>query len=134
MQSTIRIRITPAFYEEKLKEYSTEKENWLKKLRQVSETDDIYYQQVFGIVELASKAYELFGLSNPEEKQELINIVSLKNVVVNGKVQVTLATPFSYFSKIGKSPTMGQLLDQFLNREIGLAINTHTINRLLSPY
>lgn len=90
-----------------MKEYSAEKEKLLNKLRKVSETDDAYYQQVFGIVELASKAHVLFELSNPEEKQELINLVSLKNIVTNGKVQVTLVTPFSYFSKIGKSPTMG---------------------------
>ena len=71
-------------YEKKRKEYRSNQETLLKKMDNAKEADEAYYINAEYILNLASRAKELFESSEPEQKRQLINL-SLQNLRLDGE-------------------------------------------------
>ena len=71
--------ITNSFYEKKRKEYRTKQESLERKMSNTREADETYYINANYVLNLASRARELFESSEPEQKRVLIN-TALQNL------------------------------------------------------
>lgn len=86
--------ITKDYYEQKRKEYRAKQKQHLEKINRLQFADEQYYLTVSYLVELASRAKELFLRSEPTEKRQLLKLV-LRNQKLEGKkVRYSLNYPF----------------------------------------
>lgn len=90
------------------------------------------------MLELASKSYELFMGSEPEQKRQLITLTLQNLEIKNGLLQYTWYKPFDKILEIRRvtpsvnSHTWGQLLDSLLNLKVDFKVNINNINTLLA--
>lgn len=89
-------RITADFYEEKRKGYRGKQNEINDKMSKLHTADEEYYLTAQHLIEMASRAKELFMSSEPEEKR-LILKMTLQNSVLDGKNIV-----FDWIKSFGK--------------------------------
>jgi len=91
--------ITKEFYDQRRKQYRQKQKKIQKKLNRLLEADESYYLNASYILELASRAYELFQSSELEERRQLLKF-TLQNCVLDGrKVRYTWQKPFDVIAK-----------------------------------
>lgn len=77
-------RITTDEYDERVKDYKAEQEDLWLQCEDHSKADESFYINASKILDLASRAWELFESSEPEEKTQLIKFV-LQNFSLQDK-------------------------------------------------
>jgi hypothetical protein len=84
------------------------------------------------LLELASRSYELFMGSEPEQKRQLITLTLQNLTIKEGKLCYDWIKPFDSIFTAAKSHEWGALRDLFINLKAELKFNTNNINYLLS--
>ncbi|HOU76369.1 MAG TPA: hypothetical protein PK957_04645, partial [Candidatus Dojkabacteria bacterium] len=78
--------ITQDDYNRRYNRYSSEKSKYEQKLSRISKADDEYYFTVQTLLNLASRSYELFISSEPEQKRQIIALTLQNLQIRNGKL------------------------------------------------
>ena len=65
--------------------------------------DEVFYITVKSMLELCSKAYEVFQSSNMDKKRKLLSFLVLNIQIKSGKAQFTLKEPFSMFANLDEN-------------------------------
>lgn len=88
-------RLNTNEYDEKVKKYKTEQQDLLIQYEDHSNADESFYINAIKILDLASRAWELFESSEAEEKTQLLNFI-LQNFSLKGKkLSFEAKIPFS---------------------------------------
>jgi len=108
-------RITKDFYEQKRKEYRDKQDKLTDKIAKLQQTDENFYITTAYLVELASRAGELFRSSEAEEKRQLLSLV-LQNLRLEGKkLRYEVQFPFDTILKHAPRSEWLPVLDSFRN-------------------
>ncbi len=87
-------RITNEIYDKKFKEYEKKKEDLLIQMQKHDDASESYYIDACKVLELASRACEIFESSEPEEKRQLLRFL-LQNCELRGKnLRFTVKKPY----------------------------------------
>ncbi len=114
-------------YDKKYKDFRAKQEQIKSKLSNLENADETYYQTVTSLLQLASKAPELFKRSEMLQKRELLKL-TLQNLVLKGdKLEFNLLKPFDLLLDLSKTGLWLRLVDLFSNNELELD------NLILSP-
>lgn len=94
-------QITVDFYEKKLKEYSTEKEQATKEIRKLDKVDKLHRKAGIKMHELASKAIEIFqsAKAQTEHKRLLLSQAFDQIILKNGKIDIVYTVGFEFLLK-----------------------------------
>ncbi len=104
-------RITTAIHDKKSLEYRQKQMKIEDRLSSLRTTDESYYMTASYILNLASRAEELFISANMEEKRDLINL-AFQNFSLNGKnVEVAIKKPFDTIIEYASCTTWLPSLD-----------------------
>lgn len=96
-------RITIDMYDKKYKDFRAKQEQIKSKLSNLENADETYYQTVTSLLQLASKAPELFKRSEMPQKRELLKL-TLQNLVLKGdKLEFNLLKPFDLLLDLSKT-------------------------------
>jgi DNA invertase Pin-like site-specific DNA recombinase/ssDNA-binding Zn-finger/Zn-ribbon topoisomerase 1 len=87
-------KITSDFYEEKLREYTKEKEEIINSIERHSNAQNKYFALGVNILELSQRAKEIYLMASEEQKRMLLNLVFSKITLNNGKIKVVYSKPF----------------------------------------
>lgn len=99
-------RLSTAEYDERVKEYKTEQQDLLIQYEDHSKADESFYINANKILDLASKAWELFESSEAEEKTQLLNFI-LQNFSLKGKnLSFEVKNPFSGILEYAKTGSL----------------------------
>ncbi len=99
----IGCRITIDMYDKKYKDFRAKQEQIKSKLSNLENADETYYQTVTSLLQLASKAPELFKRSEMPQKRELLKL-TLQNLVLKGdKLEFNLLKPFDLLLDLSKT-------------------------------
>ena len=97
--------ITKSFFEDKRNAYRTEQKLLQAKLAKLHMADEEYYLTAQYLVQIASRAKELFAGSEPEEKRLLLNM-TLQNLRLDGEiVRYDWKKPFDKIAFYASRPT-----------------------------
>ncbi len=88
-----------SFYKRKLEQYTQEKENILKTIKNHSDSSNNYRQKCLETYDLAQNAGISFTNGSPEQKHELINLVFENLILDQGKLNYTYTKPFDLLFK-----------------------------------
>ena len=92
--------ITTEMYDKKLKEYKSEQKELLDEMQKHNYADESFYSAASTLLDVASRAYEIFDSSEPLEKQTLLGFL-LQNSLLDGKkLTLKLKEPFNLLQKI----------------------------------
>lgn len=117
--------ITKSYYEEKRKEYRSKQESLEKKLSNTRESDESYYINANYILNLASRAKELFESSEPEQKRLLINL-ALQNLTLDEEnLRYDWIKPFDVIAESVHSTTWLPNLDSNQDSAIQSRMSYH---------
>jgi len=90
-------------YDKKLKEYKEKQEDLLLQMKEHSKADENFYITATTVLDLASRALEIFESSEVTEKRALLNFL-LQNPVLSGrKLLFKLKSPFDAIAQYGKT-------------------------------
>lgn len=90
-------------YDKKYKDFRAKQEQIKLKLSNLENADETYYQTVTSLLQLASKAPELFKRSEMPQKRELLKL-TLQNLVLKGdKLEFNLLKPFDLLLDLSKT-------------------------------
>ena len=100
-------------YDKKLKEYKEKQEDLLLQMEDHNKADENFYITAATVLDLSSRALEIFRSSEVNEKRALLKFL-LQNCVLNGrKLLFELKTPFDVIAQYGKTQNWLPLLDTF---------------------
>ena len=86
--------ITESYYNKKREEFRTKQKEISNKISKLGIADEEYYLTSEYLLQLASRAYDLFMSSEAEEKRQLLKLI-LRNLKLEGeKVEFELVKPF----------------------------------------
>lgn len=89
-------RISVDEYDAMVKGYKLRQEEILKQMELHTKADENYYIQAGMLLDVASRAWEIFSSSQVEEKQEFLKFV-LEDLTLNGKfLKINLRKPFNF--------------------------------------
>ena len=98
--------ITQNDYDKKSQELKQRQYELNREMGQHTEADESFNTTVLTLLDLASRAYELFESSKPEQKRELINL-TLSNLQLKGRtLEYQTRKPFSEFRKMASCNEM----------------------------
>jgi hypothetical protein len=130
----LKMRITESDYDKfyiTLRDQLADLNTQLEKLQ---EAEDNYYITAKHILDLASRAYDLFKSSEVEEKRQLIKLI-LSNLRLSGKNLVFDAQkPFDLLLDCGDSQVWHHLPDMFRKGEVTLTIRLTSIHTVYSSF
>lgn len=86
--------ITQDEYDKVYKQWRTKQTKWKEKLDRILKADDEYYITATMLLELASRSYELFMGSEPEQKREIIQLTLRNLTLKDGKLCYEWIKPF----------------------------------------
>lgn len=90
-------------YDKKSKEYKEKQEDLLLQMQEHSKADEDFYVTAATVLDLASRALEIFISSEVNEKRVLLKFL-LQNCVLNSrKVLFELKTSFDVIAQYGKT-------------------------------
>ncbi len=96
-------RITQEMYDKKLKEYKEKQEDLLLQMEEHSKADESFCITAATVLDLSSRALEIFKSSEVNEKRALLNFL-LQNCVLNDrKLLFELKTPFDVIAQHSKT-------------------------------
>ncbi len=96
-------RITQEIYDKKLKEYKGKQQDLLSQMKEHSNADENFYITAVTLLDLSSRALEIFKSSEVNEKRVLLKLL-LQNCVLNGrKLLFELKTPFDVIAQHSKT-------------------------------
>lgn len=99
--------ITQEEYDNLRKRFRQEQQEFKDKLARLEQADEEYYINASYLLELASKSFELFTGSEPEEKREIIQL-TLQNLSYKaGKIIYTMQKPFDSIFETSSSLNWG---------------------------
>ena len=105
-------RITTDEYDKTVKAYKSEQQRLLMEYEEHSQADENFYIIANKLIELSSRAWELFESSELEEKQQLLNFL-LQNSYLQGKNALfELKNPFSGILEYAKSGSLLRTLNE----------------------
>jgi len=108
--------ITNDMYEKKLKEYKEKQEDLLLQMEDHNKADENFYITAATVLDLSSRALEIFRSSEVNEKRALLKFL-LQNCVLNGrKLLFELKTPFDVIAQYGKTQNWLPGLDDVDNK------------------
>ena len=91
---TLTRRITESYYNKKREEFRTKQKGISSKISKLGIADEEYYLTCKYLLQLASRAYDLFMSSEAGEKRQLMELI-LRNLKLEGKkVEFELIKPF----------------------------------------
>ena len=89
-------RITQDEYDKKARELKEKQYKLMDKLKSITEADENYSMTLISLLNICSKAPELFNSSKVEQKRQLINFL-LSNLQLRGKkLEYKLKNPLMY--------------------------------------
>jgi hypothetical protein len=88
-------RITVNQYDERVKKYKDEQEELWMKCNEHSEADKSFYINASKILDLASRAWEIFESSEPAEKTQLLNLILQNFSLEQKKLSFEAKNPFA---------------------------------------
>jgi len=109
------MRITQTEYDKYFTQWTMQKEKYEEELARISRADEEYYITASYLLELASRSYELFMGSEPEQKRQLLTLTLQNLEIKNGLIQSTWYKPFDMIVE---------------NRGVTPSANSHTWGRL----
>ena len=81
-------------FNKKLKEYKEKQSELNEEMQRYTDADKNYYITANTVLNLAKKTYEIFQISEVEEKRQLLNFL-LQNLHLNGeRLMFKMKTPF----------------------------------------
>ena len=90
-------------YDKKLKEYKEKQQDLLIQTEEHSKADENFYLTAFKVLDLASRALEIFESSEVSEKRALSDFL-LQNPVLSGRnLLFKLRTPFDIIAQYGRT-------------------------------
>jgi len=96
----------------KLKEYKEKQVELEVKMEQYTDADENFYLTANMMLNLAKKAYEIFQVSEVNEKRQLLNFL-LQNLKLQGKNLVfELKTPFDTVLQASKCSNLLRILNE----------------------
>ena len=110
--------IDDELYQQKFKEMKAKQQDIMSKMQKHVKADEAFYITATTVLNLASRARELFESSEVDEKRQLLNFV-FQNLVLEGeKLAHTLREPFSLIMNMKACPSgWGQLDSNQRSRE-----------------
>ena len=99
--------ITTDRYEELRAKWNKEKKKYEIRLERISKADEEYYITSTMLLNLASRSYELFIGSEPEQKRQLIALTLQNLTIMNGKLHYEWIKPFDSIFNSAKSHEWG---------------------------
>ena len=100
--------ITTDKYEELRAKWNKQKKKHEDRLERISQADEEYYITSAMLLELASRSYELFMGSEPEQKRQLITLALQNLTIKDGKLQYDWIKPFDSIFNSAKSHEWGR--------------------------
>jgi len=98
-------------YDRKLKEYKEKQEDLLLRMEEHNRADEDFYITASTVLDLSSRALEIFKSSEVNEKRALLNFL-LQNCVLNGrKLLFELKTPFDVIAQHTKTQDWLRIVD-----------------------
>ena len=107
--------ITTEEYDKKRVEWTRSKQKYEDQLERINHADEEYYVTASNLLELASRSYELFMGSEPEQKRQLITLTLQNLEIKNGLLSYEWVKPFDSIFVSAKGHTWGHWLDAFWN-------------------
>ena len=105
-------------YDKKLKEYKEKQQDLFIQMEEHSKADENFYLTASKVLDLASRALEIFESSEVTEKRTLLNFL-LQNPVLSGrKLLFKLKSPFDVIAQCGKTQDWLLGLDDVDNKSI----------------
>ena len=96
-------RITTDMFDNLMEEHKKEEQDLLLQLEEYSNGNRAFYTTAVKLIDVASRVYDLFESSEPEEKTQLVNFV-LQNLRLKGKnLLFELKIPFNGILDYAKS-------------------------------
>jgi len=90
-------------YDKKLKEYKEKQQDLFIQMEEHSKADEDFYLTASKVLDLASRALEIFESSEVTEKRTLLNFL-LQNPVLSGRnLLFKLKSPFDVIAQCGKT-------------------------------
>jgi len=90
-------------YDKKLKEYKEKQQDLFIQMEEHSKADENFYLTASKVLDLASRALEIFESSEVTEKRTLLNFL-LQNPVLSGRnLLFKLKSPFDAIAQYGKT-------------------------------
>lgn len=124
--------ITQAEYTKYQEKWRNEQKEAEKRLARIYDADEEYYITVQYLLELASRSYELFMSSEPEQKREIIQLTLQNLQIKDGKLVYDWQKPFDSIFESAKRLTWGDLVDEIMNHKIDIKVTKRSALRLLS--
>ncbi len=105
-------------YDKKLKEYKEKQQDLFIQMEEHSKSDENFYLTASKVLDLASRALEIFESSEVTEKRAFLNFL-LQNPVLSGRnLLFKLKSPFDVIAQCGKTQDWLPGLDDVDNKEI----------------
>ena len=122
--------ISKEFYAERKSQYEHAMRDLEERLKEIDETDECYYQNVAVLLELASRAAQLFNAADAGRKRELIKML-LQDCTLNEKTLVwKLKSPFHAVFARTSCHSWGPLTTMFRNRDVALDIDSDELSAI----
>lgn len=96
--------ITADMYDKKLKEYKMRQSELLTSMQAHSKADQQYHVTASLVLDLAKRAFEIFGRSETHEKRQLINFVFQNMQLKDGKLIYKLKEPYNLIVQYASHP------------------------------
>ena len=109
--------ITQDVYDKKRKEWTSKKQEIETRLSRINKADEEYYITASYLLQLASRSYELFMGSEPEQKRQLITLTLQNLEIKDGLLSYEWVKPFDSVFVSAKSHTWGRLRE-FVRNEL----------------
>ena len=106
--------ITQDEYDNYHKKWRNEQQEWMDKKSKILQVDEEYYITASYLLELASRSYELFIGSEPEQKRQIIELTLQNLRIKDGKLVYNWIKPFDSIFKANESHTWGGRQDSNL--------------------
>tara|TARA_R110002073_G_scaffold123819_1_gene267610 strand:+ start:577 stop:2148 length:1572 start_codon:yes stop_codon:yes gene_type:complete len=92
-------RINVAYFDKKSAEWRTEQDRIQRIIKEHESANRTYYDEGVKLLELASRAHELFQKQEPKEKRRLLDFVLSNSSWANGELSVTYRQPFDIIAQ-----------------------------------
>jgi hypothetical protein len=101
-------KITERFWLEKSREWETEQNQIVDQLRSHQVADRRYYDDGIKLLELASRAYELYAKQPVEQKNRLLRVLLSNCTLQHGTLQPHYKKPFDILARGIESRKWGE--------------------------
>lgn len=101
-------KVSERFWVEKSREWEAERDRTIDQIRSHQEADRRYYDDGIRLLELASRAYELYAKQSAEQKNKFLRIMLSNCTLKDGSLQPTYKKPFDILARGVESRNWGE--------------------------